>query len=257
MVLKFSPFEETEFGKEFWQMFWVSMILHLVAILVAAYYRNILPNRIYYAPPSFTAVDLVTMEQPKPVKAPAKRKPAPSKPKAEKKILIPETHKEKAPPKPVKKAEPKPEKVPAKKEPPAKEYSDKEIHSKIANLKKKVDAQRAAEQQAIAARGKITSRLTEIKYQAYQDSIYAIIQNNYDLPAGIHIGQEIEVIIGGKITKQGRIIGLDFVKQSGNEAFDNAVIRSLEKSSPLPPPPWDMEEMEFEMKFSPSGVQQE
>jgi TonB family protein len=99
--------------------------------------------------------------------------------------------------------------------------------------------------------------LREIKYRAYQDTIYALIQSNYDLPPGIHIGEEAETIIGGKITKQGRIIEIDFVKQSGNEPFDNAVIRSLEKSSPLPSPPWDMEEMEFEMKFSPSGVKQE
>ncbi len=257
MVLKFSPFEETEFGKEFWQMFWVSLILHIAAILIAAFSRDILPRRDYYAPPSFTTVDLVTMEKPKPSKAPAKRKPAPPKPKTEKKISIPETHKKAPPPKPVEKAKPKPEKTVVKKAPPAKEYSDKEINSKIASLKKKVDSKRVAEQQAIAARGKITSRLKEIKYRAYQDTIYAIIQSNYDLPAGIHIGEEAETIIGGKITKQGRIIEIDFVKQSGNEPFDNAVLRSLEKSSPLPSPPWDMEEMEFEMKFSPSGVKQE
>ena len=252
MVLSFRPFEETDFGKEFWQMFWVSLILHLAVIFFVAFSRKILPPPIYYAPPSLTTVDLVTMEKPKPVKkaVPIAKKtvPAKPKPKPEKKIPIPKA-----------KAEPKKEVKPAppeKKEPPAKEYSDKEINSRIANLKKKVQQQRTAEQQAIAARGKITSRLMEIKYKSYYDTIWIIIASNYEIPEGATVQSGLEVIVGCKITKQGRITDIVFEKRSGNDAFDNSVIRSLEKSSPLPQLPGDEQIMEFGMRFSPSGLQQ-
>jgi colicin import membrane protein len=263
MVLRFHPFEETEFGKEFWHMFWVSLILHMAVIIFVAFSRKFLPAPIYYAPPSLTTVDLVTMERPqKPVKkaVPVKEKAIPAKPKTEKKIPVPEIVKKKTPPKeiPETKTEPKKEVKPEPKkvEPPPKEYSDKEIGSKIANLQKEVARKRAAEQQAIAARGKITSRLMVIKNKAYQNTVYSIIESNYQLPEGINAGEELEVIVSGIISKDGRIKNIDFVKESSSAAFNSAVIRSLERSSPLPLPP-DGKDESFEMRFRPVGLQQE
>ncbi len=249
MVLTFNPFQETEFGKDFLQMFWVSLVLHIAIILLFTFSWKFLPERVYYAPPSFTTVDLVTIAKPKPKKVPAKRKTAPSKPKAEKKIPIPETHKEKAPVKPVKKAEPK--KTVQKKEPPPKEYSDKEISSRIDNLRKQVEVKRVAEQQAIAERGRISSRVMEIKYRAYYNTIWEIIRSAWAIPKGIPITPDTEAIIGFRIAKDGRILDIYIEKSSEYQQYDDSAIRAIEKSSPLPPLPGEEEEMELGIRFTP------
>lgn len=251
MVLRFHLFEDTEFGKEFWQMFWVSLILHAGVIVLIAFSRNIIPQRMFYAPPSYTTVDLVTAAEPRPVKTPAKRKPAPAKPKAEKAVPIPETHKEKLKPVPVKKAEPVVEKKAAPVAPPAKEYSDKEITSRIANLKTRVDAKRAAEQQAIAARGRITSRVMEIKYKVYYNTIWEIIRGNWMIPEGISVHPDLETIIGIRIAKTGKVLNITIEKSSDTPPYDDSAIRAIEKSSPLPPLPGEEEEMEIGIRFTP------
>ncbi len=286
MVLKFQPMQETEFGRDFWRMFWVSLTLHLALLALVNYSRKMWTPPVFYAPPSYT-VDLVSVERPKPQrkarpqpKAPPKpasvakpepkpesAKPVPAKVEPEKKIAIPDAVPKKPAPVPKKPAakvdkpaekpaEKKPvEKKPVEKKPPEEAYNEKQISSALADLKKRVSRQRAAEEKAQAARGKITSRVMEIKNKAYQNAIYSIIDGHYQLPKGIHAEPDLEVIVGGIITKVGRIQDLEFVKRSANEAFNQAVIRSLERSSPLPPPP-GQEDTAFEMRFSPSGVQE-
>jgi colicin import membrane protein len=248
MVVTFNSFQETEFGKDFWGMFWVSLVLHVAIILLFTFSWKFMPDRVYYAPPSFTTVDLVTIAKPKPKKVPAKRKTAPSKPKAEKKIAIPETHKEKTPAKPVKKTV-------QKKEPPPREYSDKEINSRIDNLRKQVKEKRGAEQQAIAARGRITSRVMEIRYRTYYNNIWEIIRSAWTIPKGTPITPGLETIIGIRIAKDGRVLDINIEKSSENQQYDDSAIRAIEKSSPFPPMPGEEEEMEVGIRFTPEEYQ--
>ncbi len=253
MLLKTHPFLDTGLGKDFRRMFWVSLIAHFALLSLIVFSRRLVPPPpVYYAPPAYT-VDLVTIERPKPVKSPGRTRAVVPKKKTAKKILIPKSHKKKVS-RTAKKVKPKPKKAVAKKK-PLKKYSEREIRSRIASLKKKVAVKRIAEQEAIEARGKITSRLMEIKYKVYQNTIYSIIDGNYEVPRGISIQPDVVAIVTGEITKEGKIRNLALRKRSGNEAFDHAVIRSLEKSSPLPPPPGDGTGMEFEMRFSPGGLQ--
>jgi TonB family protein len=269
MILKFHPFAETEFGRDFWTMFWVSLTVHIGLIVIIAFSRRILPPPVYYAPPSYT-VDLVTIEQPKPVKKPTpvpskakaapKPKPVPKpKPKVEEKIPIPETttkkEEKKAPPE-KKKIEEKVEPKKAEpKAPPKREFSEKEISSAIAGLKKKVTAKRSAEQKAIAARGRVTSRLMEIKYKVYYNTIWEIIREAWTIPEGVQVKPDLETIIGIRINKGGKILDIDVEKSSGNDPFDNSAIRAIERSSPLPAFPGDEKELEVGIRFTPEEYQ--
>ena len=286
MALQFQPFGETEFGRDFWVMFWVSLAIHIGLIALVAFSRGILPPPVYYAPPSYS-VDLVTMEEQKPARSVAKPPPAPPKaipkteaktapkpkPKVEEKIPIPEVSKKAAAKKEevkkeVKKIEePKKEaakKVPEKpaevkkeeaKAPPEPDYSDKDITSAIAGLKKKVTAKRSAEQKAIAARGRVTSRLMEIKYKVYYNTIWEVIRDAWTVPEGLKVRADLETIIGIRIAKDGRVISVDVEKGSGNSAFDDSAIRAIEKSSPLPPFPGDERELEVGFRFTPEDSQ--
>lgn len=284
MVLKFQPFQETEFGRDFWVMFWVSLVVHIGLLALVAFSRGILPPPIYYAPPSYS-VDLVTMEEQKPARPVAKPTPAPSKPipkaepktapkpKEKEKIPIPEVPKKVAAKKEEVKKEVKkieePKKEEAKKAPketaevkkeeakapPEPEYSDKEITSAIAGLKKKVTAKRKAEQKAIAARGRVTSRLMEIKYKVYYNTIWGVIRDAWTIPEGLKVRADLETIIGIRIAKDGRVISIDVEKGSGNGAFDDSAIRAIEKSSPLPPFPGNEPELEVGFRFTPEDSQ--
>lgn len=261
MVIRFRPFEETEFDRDFWHMFWVSLALHLAAIFFIALARKIAPLPIYYAPPSATTVDLVAMGGPAPQKteAPAKAQekplPAPPKPKVEEKIPIPDVKKEKE-----KKAPETAKKTaPVKEKPAAKDYSNKDIQSAIENLKKKMSAKEGEkagqEQQAIAGRGTISNRIMEIRYKTYYGTIWEIIRDAWIIPQGIPIEDGMETILGIVIEKQGRITDITIEKSSGNQAFDDSAIRAIEKSSPLPPIPGEEENLPVGIRFTPEDYQ--
>ncbi|MDX1763578.1 MAG: energy transducer TonB, partial [bacterium] len=163
-----------------------------------------------------------------------------------------EPKKEEAKKAPEKPAEVKKEEAKA---PPEPEYSEKDITSAIAGLKKKVTAKRVAEQKAIAARGRVTSRLMEIKYKVYYNTIWGIIRDAWAVPEGLKVRADLETIIGIRIAKDGRIITIEVEKSSGNSAYDDSTIRAIEKSSPLPPFPGDEPELEVGFRFTPEDSQ--
>ncbi len=257
MVLRFQPFEDTEFDRNFWRMFWVSLVLHLAVIFFISYSKRFVPPPVYYTPPS-VSVDLVTLVRPKPAPKPVKKatvkKAAPPKAKKAKAIALPDRNKKKAAPSPKKVAAKAPEKkVPPKK--PAKEYSDKDIHSSISDLKKRVAKKRIAEQKALAVRGRITSRLMEIRYKTYYNTIWEIIKNAWVIPEGVHVRRGLETIVGLRVSKDGRVLSIEIENSSGNDPFDQSAIRAIEKSSPLPPLPGEEESMEVGIRFTPEESQ--
>jgi len=246
MALRFEPLPETEFDAGFWRMFVLSVALHLAVLAAAAIWPDLLPRRVYYAPPSYTTVDLVTLERPRPRPKPAPRKIAPAKPKVHKAVPIPTKPEQRA------RTTAKPKPAPKKSPPaPVKEYSEQEIRSRIAALKKRVAAERARQEQAVAARGRITSRLMEIRYKAYYNTIWEIIKENWVIPEGMPVGSELETIVGIRIAKNGRVVAVQIEQSSGNQAFDASAVRAVEKSSPLPPLPGDQEEMDLGIRFVP------
>lgn len=75
------------------------------------------------------------------------------------------------------------------------------------------------------------------------DSYYALITrriwSEWIYPeSGI---EGLEAIIAIKIDREGKIISQEIEKSSGNSLFDRSAIKAISKSSPLPPPPVEME----------------
>lgn len=234
-------------------MFWVSLALHLALIFFIVYSRRFVLPPVYYTPPSYS-VDLVTLERPEPAKKARMKKAAPPKVKKTKAVRLPDRNKKKAAPSPKKVAAKAPKKkAPPKK--PTKEYSDRKIHSSISDLKKRVAAKRIAEQKALAVRGRITSRLMEIRYKAYYNTIWEIIKDAWVIPEGVHVRQGLETVVGFRIAKDGRVLSIEIEKSSGNDPYDQSVIRAIEKSSPLPPLPGEEGAMEVGIRFTPEESQ--
>jgi len=239
-------------------MFWVSLALHLAVIFFVAYSRRFVPPPVYYTPPSYT-VDLVTLVHPKPVPKPAKKaaakKAVPPKAKKAKAISLPDRNKTKTGPPPEKAAKKVAKKKVVPKKPPPKAYSEKEIDSSIANLKKRVAAKRLAERKALAARSRITSRLMEIRFKAYYNTIWEIIKDAWVIPEGVNVRRGLETVIGLTVAKDGRVLSIEIENSSGNDPFDQSAIRAIEKSSPLPPLPGDEKSMEVGIRFTPEESQ--
>jgi len=53
--------------------------------------------------------------------------------------------------------------------------------------------------------------------------------------------KDIEAVVSIKILRDGTAIVQKIEKSSGNSIFDKSALRALAKSSPLPPPPYEME----------------
>ncbi len=239
-------------------MFWVSLALHLALIFFIAYSKRFVPPPVYYTPPSYS-VDLVTLERPKPPPKPAKKvivkKAVPPKAKKAKAILLPDRNRKKTSPPPKKEVKEAVKKKAAPKKPPPKAYSEKEIDSSIANLKKRVAAKRRAEEKVLAVRGRITSRLMEIRFKAYYDAIWGIIKDAWVIPKGVHIRPGLETVVGLKVAKDGRVLSIKIENSSGNDPFDQSTIRAIEKSNPLPPLPGNEDSMDVGIRFSPEESQ--
>lgn len=76
-----------------------------------------------------------------------------------------------------------------------------------------------------------------VQFQLYQASIVSQIKRNWGLPDGLRKGSDISADIVVRISRNGRIEDLRFERKSGIEVFDQEVLRTLKKSSPLPPLP--------------------
>lgn len=84
----------------------------------------------------------------------------------------------------------------------------------------KAAAQRASETDKLVAR--------------YQDMISAKIRDNTRLPDGLQGNPQVQFKLS--VLPSGEIVKITLKKGSGNAAFDQAVLRGIEKSSPLPLP---------------------
>jgi colicin import membrane protein len=76
-----------------------------------------------------------------------------------------------------------------------------------------------------------------IQFQLYQASMVSRIKRNWGLPEGLRKGSDISADLMVRISRTGRIEEFRFERKSGTEVFDQEVIRTLKKSSPLPPLP--------------------
>ncbi len=172
---------------------------------------------------------------PEPVKEKQKPKPKPKPPKPKPKLPKPKPKKPK--PKPIVK-KPKPKK-------PNKVKDDQD--SAIARLKalQKIKEQEKTKDDPIQkieykgnqlSKGNSLTGMAKLHHQDYLDKLDAHIRSYWNLPEWLASGN-LRASILLQINKDGAIKGKQFVSKSGNDLFDQHVVSTLEKASPLPTPP--------------------
>ncbi len=146
--------------------------------------------------------------------------------------------------------------VEKKKSRPAQD-SNKYLEKAIANIKKRAGSQNAENadhlEKAIAAIGKKagatggsssagasgggTSTGGSPALRIYQMEVEILIKSNWAFPDAQTNRKDIEAIVLLKVKNDGTVLDTDFIKPSGNDIFDQTVLKAIEKSKPLPPLP--------------------
>jgi TonB family protein len=283
-----SILENPSAGAHLGKMFFVSLVLHGVAIALVFFVPNLSSPRTFYTP--VHSVRLVT--PPPPAPAPKRDPPAaalPAKPPAPAEKPAP---KEKEKEKPIslapKKEEPKKEEP--KKEEPKKEDSEKKIAEAIERLREQREARnlesaiermrserefrqvqsaietirrrvtidsRGAVESSEPSSGGASTDLMTIKHKMYYNRIWQRIRSVWVLPEAALSGQKnLETIIGIRIAPSGEIEDIQFEKKSGNPHFDESTLRAIQKANPLPPLPSGFEGGRFDVgvRFTPSDL---
>lgn len=107
-------------------------------------------------------------------------------------------------------------------------------------LKQQLAADTAANEARVA---KLTQARAASKRQAevasvvgqYRDQISAKVRGNTRLPDNLKGNPQVRCLV--KLLPTGEVVSVRVTQSSGNPAYDEAVVRALEKSSPLPLPP--------------------
>jgi colicin import membrane protein len=270
--------ENLSSGSRLGRMFFISLVLHGLAISAVFFMPNLSSTRTFYSP--VTSVRLVT-----PPPAPeAKSESAP--PAVQATPVSPPVAVEK----PKVKEKEKPISLAPKKEEVKKEESEKKIAEAIERLRQKkethtldsaiekirsekesrqvqsaiegirkkvtISSQGAVESNEPSSGGASTDVMT-IKHKIYYNLIWKRIRSVWVLPDAALAGQKnLEAIIGIRISPSGQIEDIQFEKKSGNPTFDESALRAIQKSNPLPPLPPGFEGGRFDVgvRFTPSDL---
>jgi colicin import membrane protein len=269
-------------GSRLGRMFFVSLVLHGLAISAVFFLPNLSSTRTFYSP--VYSVRLVT-PPPAPEAKSEGAQPAPAVP-ASPPVAV-EKPKAKEKEKPVSLA---PKKEEPKKEEPKKEDSEKKITEAIDRLRQKRESKnlesaiekirsekesRQVESAIEGIRKKVTigskgaveshepssggasTDVMTIKHKLYYNLIWKKIRSGWVLPDAALAGQKnLEAIIGIRISPNGQIEDIQFEKKSGNPIFDESVLRAIKKANPLPPlpPGFEGERFDVGVRFTPSDL---
>jgi outer membrane biosynthesis protein TonB len=230
--------------KEFRRLLLVSLLAHAALGL----FLGVSPRGEMVMPQGVIAVELVSVPaaaRPAPAAAPAPKpaepKPAPPPPPPEpKQIVLP---KETAPPPPEPKpaAEPKPKPKPAP-EPVAEPATEKDYADVLSELREEAGDEPPAEAPApapaqTAAIGSPTGSPMPPEFLAWERKARIHIRQNWAVPPNFR-NQQLSTGIQVELDASGAVIGEpQIVKRSGNPWYDEGVVRSIQKASPLPAPP--------------------
>jgi colicin import membrane protein len=272
-------------GSRLGRMFFVSLVLHGLAISALFFLPNLSSTRTFYSP--VYSVRLVT-PPPAPEAKSEGAQPVPAAPAmpASPPVAV-EKPKAKEKEKPVSLA---PKKEEPKKEEPKKEDSEKKITEAIDRLRQKresknlesaiekirsekesrqvesaiegirkkvtISSKGAVESHEPSSRGASTDVMT-IKHKIYYNLIWKRIRSGWVLPDAALAGQKnLEAIIGIRISPNGQIEDIQFEKKSGNPIFDESALRAIQKANPLPPlpPGFEGERFDVGVRFTPSDL---
>lgn len=120
----------------------------------------------------------------------------------------------------------------------------KKINQAIERIKRSL-ARKAEERSAF-----ISKDFIERQKQMYASRIDQLIKENWSIPKTFltEMG-DLEAIVIIRIKPNGELEDARLEKRSGFHPFDESTIRAIKKASPFPPPPIDLKDDEFEVRF--------
>jgi len=231
----------------------------VVALVLGVHWQSRAPQivavELWQAPPAPQP-----RPEPKPVKAEPPPPPPPAKPepRIEKPdIAVKAAPKPKPKPKPAPKPEPKPKPKPPPKaaEKPAPKPDESRAQQMLAEALQREQQTLAAERESRQIREQLARDAAAARERAtfeWIDRVRAKIRGNVILPPGIQGNPEAMVLVTQLPT--GQVLDAKLVISSGNTAYDDAVLRAILKSSPLPLPAPDSREAfrrDLQLKFRP------
>ena len=229
---------------DFRRFFIISALLHLGLVAMLAFSPG-MPR--IDAPMGAISVDLVAAPmraapppraapKPAPTPAPAKPAPKPKPPVPEKRVLPKETTAPKPTPR-AKREEIPPEAV-TRTETPEKDYSDV-----LDQLRNEIGEEKApaAEPERVAAAapagGGGTGRPVSPEVADWMRRARIHVRRTWVVPPGFR-QQSLATVVDIDLDRGGNVLGQpEIVKRSGNPWYDDGVLRSIQKASPLPAPP--------------------
>ncbi|MCL5059564.1 MAG: cell envelope integrity protein TolA [Candidatus Thermoplasmatota archaeon] len=113
------------------------------------------------------------------------------------------------------------------------QMEDEELIRRMADEEAANRARLAKQAEARAAAGKRQAEVASAIGQ-YRDLISATVRGNTRLPDNLTGNPEVRCLV--KLLPTGEVLNVRVTKSSGNVAYDEAVVRAIEKSSPLPLP---------------------
>jgi TonB family protein len=231
----------------FYNFIYLSILFHLAIFVFLTVKIMLFPSDIPDYQQS-VRIDVVALpEKMKDIeKAPKATAPPPAKEEIEKKV-------EKKPPvkAEVKKPEVKKEKIFSEKkikkktEEEKKEVVEDEQDSAIARLKALQKLKDKSHTQTEEYKGNALSKgnsltgLEKLHHDSYLDDLETHIRKYWNLPEWLADGN-LKASVLLLIDKSGGIISKKLVVKSGNSLFDEHVMSTIEKASPLPPPPAEL-----------------
>jgi outer membrane biosynthesis protein TonB len=228
VAISLEPLERREFRR----LLVVSALAHLALGL----FLGFSPGGEVVMPQGVIAVELVAAPAASaPVRAapaPKPAPPAPPPPPEPKQVVLP---KEPAPPpapKPAAEAKPKPEPKPAA---PA---SEKDYADVLSELREEAGDEAPAPAPAQTAQiGSPTGQPVPPEFLAWERKARIHIRQNWVVPPSFR-NQPLRTSITVELDAAGGVVGEPrIVKRSGNPWYDEGVVRSIQKASPLPAPP--------------------
>lgn len=218
--------------REFRRLVGVSAILHVVGAVILAG----APTSTHYAVPVAIPVTLVAPSSLSDGPAPApKPKPRPPKPAP---VILPEQ-----PSLPKPKPQAKPEPKPVKEPPPAEAPAPEEYDDVMAQLRnemgeeKPTPAVEPVQTAAAAGTAAASGLMVSPEVAAWLRNTRIHVRRSWVVPASFAL-QTLTTEIEVDLDTGGNLRGTPAVKRrSGNPWYDDNVVRSIQKASPLPAPP--------------------
>ena len=222
----------------------LSIMIHLVVLGALTIKVLFFPDT---APEYKSAIRVDVVALPEKIKNPP-QPAAPKKEKTKKPVAKKEPPKPKPKPKKVVKKKPKlkaiKKKITKAKTKKIKDEQDSAI-ARLRALKNLRDKEQKAATQKIEYKGNQISKgnsltgLAKLHHESYLDQLDSHIRGFWNLPEWLASGNlKARVLL--RISRTGSIVAKTFLTGSGNELFDEHVMSTLEKASPLPIPPKDL-----------------